>query len=116
MSERGLVEGRGRAGTVVAFASPLPGEGARLPIPAVDLAGGNPDPALLPDLRAALLAADYEPPLYGVPPLLPALRDQGRQLFSADADEPLAFVGDPRRRRYTMSMVIRQAAPVRGSS
>jgi DNA-binding transcriptional MocR family regulator len=91
LAERGVVEGRGRGGTVVASPDRLRGEGAQMPTQAVDLAGGNPDPALLPNLREALLAATYEPPLYGVPPVLPALRSQAERLFSADVDEPYSL-------------------------
>ena len=88
LAERGVVEGRGRGGTVVASPEPLSGEGARSRVPAVDLAGGNPAPELLPDLRAALAAVGYDPPLYGAPAVLPALRERARDLFSGDVDEP----------------------------
>jgi DNA-binding transcriptional MocR family regulator len=87
LAERGVVEGRGRAGTVVASVEPLRGEGAP-PAPAVDLAGGNPDPDLLPDLRGALSRAAYAPPLYGASPVLPALRDRGEELFAGDVEGP----------------------------
>ena len=88
LAERGVVEGRGRGGTVVASPEALRGEGAAAPVPAVDLAGGNPDPALLPDLRAAFGAVSYDPPLYGAPAVLPALRNRAAELFSGDVDEP----------------------------
>jgi DNA-binding transcriptional MocR family regulator len=88
LAERGVVEGRGRGGTVVASPDRLHGEGSPSPVPAVDLAGGNPDPALLPDLHAALGAAAYEPPLYGSPEVLPALRERAGALFSDDVDVP----------------------------
>src|SRR4051794_9635063 len=88
LAERGVVEGRGRAGTVVAAPEPLRGEGTASPLPALDLAGGNPDPELLPDLRAAFGAVAYEPPLYGAPEVLPALRERAERLFAGDVDEP----------------------------
>ena len=88
LAERGLVEGRGRGGTVVASTDRLRGEGAQPSAPAVDLAGGNPDPELLPDLRAAFAASAYEPPLYGTPPVLPALREHAHHWFAGDVDEP----------------------------
>src|SRR3954453_13552223 len=88
LAERGVVEGRGRGGTVVASPGPLRGEGTTSPAPAIDLAGGNPDPDLLPDLRAAFCAAAYEPPLYGDPEVLPALRACADGLFAADVDQP----------------------------
>src|SRR4051794_18293006 len=88
LAERGVVEGRRRGGTVVASPEPLRGEGASSPVPAIDLAGGNPDPELLPDLRAAIGALAYAPPLYGAPAVLPALREAAEELFSGDVDEP----------------------------
>jgi DNA-binding transcriptional MocR family regulator len=88
LAEHGVVEGRGRGGTVVASPAGLRGEGAPSRVPAVDLAGGNPDPALLPDLRAAFGATAYDPPLYGAPAVLPALRERAEELFRADVDEP----------------------------
>jgi DNA-binding transcriptional MocR family regulator len=86
LAERGVVEGRGRAGTLITAPEPLRGEGIAWPAPAIDLAGGNPDPDLLPDLRSALAAVTYEPPLYGAPAVLPALRDRVEELFSEDLD------------------------------
>jgi DNA-binding transcriptional MocR family regulator len=88
LAEHGVVEGRGRGGTVVTSPEALRGEGAAPPAPAVDLAGGNPDPALLPDLRAAFAAASYDPPRYGAPAVLPALRDRATALFREDVDAP----------------------------
>jgi DNA-binding transcriptional MocR family regulator len=88
LAERGVVEGRGRGGTVVISPDALRGEGAPLLAPAIDLAGGNPDPGLLPDLRAALSAVAYDPPLYGAPEVLPALRACADRLFAADIDQP----------------------------
>src|SRR5713226_778092 len=79
---RGLVAGEGRRGTRVVLRPPLPvrrpptiGAGTR------DLAEGNPDPALLPDLRRPLRALPGRSALYGDPGVLPALRRRaGRQL------------------------------------
>jgi DNA-binding transcriptional MocR family regulator len=88
LAERGVVEGRGRGGTVVASPDRLRGEGTQSAARAVDLAGGNPDPRLLPDLRAAFGALAYEPPLYGAPEVLPALRERAETLFAEDVDEP----------------------------
>jgi DNA-binding transcriptional MocR family regulator len=72
---RGLVAGEGRRGTRVVLRPPLPvrrppmiGAGAR------DLAEGNPDPALLPDLRRPLRALPARSALYGDAGVLPALR------------------------------------------
>jgi DNA-binding transcriptional MocR family regulator len=88
LAERGVAEGRGRAGTVIVSPDRLRGEGAATPAPVVDLAGGNPDPGLLPDLRAALAAAPYEAPRYGDPEVLPVLRERAGRLFAGDVDEP----------------------------
>ena len=79
---RGLVAGEGRRGTRVVLRPPLPvrrppmiGAGTR------DLAEGNPDPALLPDLRRPLRALPARSALYGDAGVLPALgRLAARQL------------------------------------
>lgn len=75
LQARGVLSARGRRGTRVAFrppvvptaAGPLPDDAVELPKAgrARDLAEGNPDPALLPDLRAALSKLDSRPRLYG---------------------------------------------------
>ena len=88
LAERGVVEGRRRGGTVIASPDRFHGEGAQSPTPAVDLAGGNPDPDLLPDLRAAFSSVAYDPPLYGAPEVLPALRERADGLFDGDVDTP----------------------------
>jgi DNA-binding transcriptional MocR family regulator len=66
LGRRGLVLAEGRRGTRVAERPPV-GRTAAQPLPegVVDLASGNPDPALLPDLAAALAGAAEEAPLYG---------------------------------------------------
>src|SRR5882724_11465550 len=57
LGQRGLVRGAGRRGTLVAASPPLPVASERPPPPGVvDLARGNPDPALLPPLRPHLRA------------------------------------------------------------
>jgi DNA-binding transcriptional MocR family regulator len=88
LAERGVVEGRRRGGTVIASPDALRGEGTQSRTPAIDLAGGNPDPELLPDLRAALSAVAYDPPLYGAPEVLPALRKRAERLFAGNVEEP----------------------------
>jgi DNA-binding transcriptional MocR family regulator len=56
---RGLTSGSGRGGTRVAGRPPLWAPAAmQVPDGAVDLASGNPDPALLPPLQRALSAID----------------------------------------------------------
>lgn len=63
---RGLVTGQGRRGTRV---TPAPGPGlsggAAVPTGAVDLATGNPDPALLPPLEPALRRIESGHVFYG---------------------------------------------------
>jgi DNA-binding transcriptional MocR family regulator len=74
LRRRGLVVSRPRSGTVVAERPPLRARGpAPVPAGARDLASGSPDPALLPDLAAAL--GRVEPPgwLYGESPVLAEL-------------------------------------------
>jgi DNA-binding transcriptional MocR family regulator len=69
---RGLVTGEGRRGTRVRQnpASPvLPADQRPAPHGLVDLATGNPDPALLPALGSALGRLTITPRLYGEPPL-----------------------------------------------
>lgn len=65
---RGLVVGDGRRGSRVRPNPPAasrPASTWRVPDGTVDLATGNPDPALLPALDAAMRAVHREPRLYG---------------------------------------------------
>src|SRR5437867_4520483 len=72
---RGLVAGEGRRGTRVVLRPPLLLRRPPVVPPGLrDLAEGNPDPAWLPDLRAALSRAPGPSDLYGGPTFLPALR------------------------------------------
>ncbi len=70
LAERGLVIGRGRNGTFVAdrrpsfTVEPVIGEDT------IDFATGNPDPALLPDLAAAIGKMHLPTTLYGDAPVL----------------------------------------------
>ncbi|MFD9036087.1 aminotransferase class I/II-fold pyridoxal phosphate-dependent enzyme [Streptomyces sp. NPDC059567] len=84
LRQRGVVMTRGRGGTVV---SEVPSVASRRPprVPAglVDLAGGHPDPAFMPDLRPPALV----PPVYGshrAAPRLPALEELTRAWFERD--------------------------------
>lgn len=67
LRSRGLVAGQGRRGTRVVPppASGSPGPVRAAPPGTVDLASGNPDPALLPPLGPALRMADSGHVLYG---------------------------------------------------
>ena len=72
---RGLVSGLGRNGTRITSRPPTPAVASwpHVPEGAIDLATGNPDPALLPPLDQALRALHPAPRMYDGPTLLPAL-------------------------------------------
>ncbi len=70
LSERGLVIGRGRRGTFVADRRPMVAPEPLIPEHAIDLASGNPDPELLPDLGAVISRIDVPRTLYGEAPVL----------------------------------------------
>lgn len=82
----GAADTRGRGGTVVADRL-QPGSELAVPADAVDLADGNPDPELLPDLRAAISAAPYRPTMYGTSAVAPALRAAAPVLFGDHPQE-----------------------------
>jgi DNA-binding transcriptional MocR family regulator len=85
LKQRGLVSANRRRGTVVAAQPPLRVRARRALPPSVrDLAGGNPDPALLPPLNSALAGLDPAHKLYGGPAKLPRLVELARQDFAAD--------------------------------
>ncbi len=81
LGQRGLAVSDGRRGTFIAARPPL-GAATEAPVPAgvVDLAAGNPDPALLPDLGRALAAIRPDRVLYGQP----AVDDELLDLLRAD--------------------------------
>ena len=66
LAERGVVEGRGRGGTVIASSERLRGEGAGRPS-RPSIWPGQSGSRAAPDLRAAFAAVAYDPPLYGAP-------------------------------------------------
>ncbi len=96
LADRGLLHGHGRRGTVVAGRPPLPVR-RRFVLPAGvrNLADGNPDPALLPDLAPVLGALDLTPQLYGGAAKHPALVAAAAASLDADGIPagPLAVVG-----------------------
>ncbi len=82
----GLASTAGRRGTVVrGLPPPLAREGSTPGLALQDLAGGNPDPRLLPNLRLAPAA----PRLYGVGTVDPRLQALARA--SLDADCPAGY-------------------------
>ena len=83
---RGLVVGQGRRGSAISHHPPI-AQGrasAVLPAHALDLASGNPDPALLPELGEALAGIDTSPVLYGGELCDPTLMKIARRTFTAD--------------------------------
>ncbi|GAA2692642.1 aminotransferase class I/II-fold pyridoxal phosphate-dependent enzyme [Actinoplanes palleronii] len=79
LAAAGIVDAHGRAGTTVLGLPKVggegegaPGEGTAAPR-TVNLASGNPDPALLPDWSRSF--AGYTPILYGEQPIHPRLHD-----------------------------------------
>ena len=84
LRDRGVVTADGRRGTRVAQRPPLPLARQLDPGGAIDLATGNPDPALLPDLTAALHAVRYSARLYTNEHNDAELLRLARHQFSAD--------------------------------
>ena len=93
LSARGLVTGAGRRGTRVTARSqallalpdpPMP-EGVR------NLAQGNPDPDLLPSIKAALGKVPSKAGLYGRQSCLPDLADLATRSFAADGVDAKAI-------------------------
>jgi DNA-binding transcriptional MocR family regulator len=84
----GLASTAGRRGTVVrGLPPPLAREGSTPGLALQDLAGGNPDPRLLPNLRLAPAA----PRLYGVGTVDPRLEALARASLDADCPEGYAL-------------------------
>lgn len=86
LRRRGVIVTERRRGSRIADG---PSAGARpqpLPVPAGarDLSSGNPDPALLPDLAAALRSLGGPTRLYGQEPELPELIEAAREQLRAD--------------------------------
>jgi DNA-binding transcriptional MocR family regulator len=85
LRQRGLVVGQGRRGTRIARRdASMP----RLPIAAsagaVNLADGNPDPDLLPDLEPLVRMLPFPRDLYGASCVLPELAVVGRRFLADD--------------------------------
>jgi len=86
LKRRGLVTSKPRSGMSVAARPPLSGPRRALPMPegTRDLAGGNPDPAFLPDAHRALAALDGLPRLYGEAAVVDELATVARRALEKD--------------------------------
>jgi DNA-binding transcriptional MocR family regulator len=87
LQARGLLVSDGRRGTRVRSQPPSPVAHTalrRVPVDLVDLANGNPDPALLPPLELALRSLDATQPLYGAPQQVQALATFAAAELEAD--------------------------------
>ncbi|MFI8931208.1 aminotransferase class I/II-fold pyridoxal phosphate-dependent enzyme [Streptomyces sp. NPDC053474] len=80
----GVAETHGRGGTVVAGTPQLAREGTGFGGGLTDLASGNPDPLLLPDVLAAAGRGGYRPQLYGAPAVDPGLLEWATARFAED--------------------------------
>lgn len=86
---RGVISTEGRRGTRIApRPGPQPRVDAARPAGLRDLSFGNPDRALLPDMRPALARVDGRPHLYGEAAHLPALVEQAARDFAAEGVAP----------------------------
>jgi len=96
LGRRGLVSAAGRLGTTVSFRPPVATSWRPVFASGVrDLASGNPDPELLPDLGEALVAVQVPPILYGQRANDPELVELARGRFHRDgvAANHLTVVG-----------------------
>jgi DNA-binding transcriptional MocR family regulator len=85
----GIALTQGRLGTIIRDQSgPGEQEGALSDSPLDDLASGNPNPAWLPDLSAALAIRPYQPRLYGEPTVNAGLESYARAWFARDCPAP----------------------------
>jgi len=86
LRRRGVVVTEPRRGTRIGQGPPLGGARQAMPVPAGarDFSRGNPDPALLPDLRAALDRCPAPQRLYGEAATLAELADRAREQLRAD--------------------------------
>lgn len=86
LRSRGLVVSRARSRTHVSWRPPVAGPwlGPLVPAGARDLASGNPDPALLPDLEPLLHQLEVPRQLYGGEPIMPELAELARAELGAE--------------------------------
>ncbi|MCW4384314.1 aminotransferase class I/II-fold pyridoxal phosphate-dependent enzyme [Salinibacterium sp. SYSU T00001] len=84
LSRAGAVETRGRGGTRIATRAIVPLEGYAPDSVLRDVANGNPDPTLIPDLSPALATLAGRPVLYGEPTIDPSLERWARAWMAED--------------------------------
>ena len=97
LARSGVVVSLGRGGTRVAQRQAVPQEGFAAAGSLRDVATGNPDPRLIPDLSPALTSAAGRPVLYGEPVIDPGLEQWARDWMTADTP------GDPADVRLTLT-------------
>ncbi len=92
LRRRGVIVSEPRRGTRIGERPPIGSTRAPLPVPpgARDLSRGNPDAALLPDLKRALAGTNLPTRLYGEPAVLPELAALARERFAEDGIEATA--------------------------
>ncbi len=87
LRRRGVLVSRPRSGVEVARRGPVaPARVRPLPAGVRDLSLGNPDPALLPDVRRALRTLDPAPRLYGTAAVDPALQPYADAVVNGGLD------------------------------
>jgi DNA-binding transcriptional MocR family regulator len=86
LRRRGVVVSEQRRGTRIGDGPPIGSARVPLPVPAGarDLASGNPDPAMLPDLGCVLARLKVPVRLYGEPSVVPELAALAREQLRAD--------------------------------
>ena len=86
LRSRGLIVTRSRSGAHVSWRPPVAGAwlSTLAPVGARDLASGNPDPELLPDLKPVLRRIEPPRQLYGSDPVDPQLLELARAELEAD--------------------------------
>ena len=97
LARSGVVVSLGRGGTRVAQRQAVAQEGFAAAGSLRDVATGNPDPRLIPDLGPALTSAAGRPVLYGEPVIDPGLEQWARDWMTPDAP------GDPADVRLTLT-------------
>ena len=84
LAHAGLVQTRGRAGTVLTGNAPTAQEGYDPDTVLRDVGTGNPDPRLIPDPSPVLARVTGRPVLYGEPVIDPGLETWARGWMAAD--------------------------------